>query len=99
MDPDPQPARKRRRRRREQPVVEHPPAPLPAEPTDALPGTPAKLAEMERRAAARQALFHPGDQIEAKDLPVELPPCRVRLTVRECQGRQATASGEGACVF
>ncbi|MFO0966809.1 MAG: hypothetical protein U0793_14650 [Gemmataceae bacterium] len=36
-------------------------APLPAFPTDALPGTPEKIAELERRALMRQALFHPGD--------------------------------------
>lgn len=34
--------------------------PLP-EPTDAVPGTPEKLAVLERRAAAGQQLFHPHD--------------------------------------
>jgi hypothetical protein len=33
----------------------------PEKPTRALPGTNRKLAELEARAAARQALFHPHD--------------------------------------
>jgi hypothetical protein len=35
-------------------------APLPA-PTNALPGTPEKLAVLEERARLKQALFHPDD--------------------------------------
>ena len=33
----------------------------PAEPTDALPGTPEKVAVLERRARLRQSLWHPDD--------------------------------------
>jgi hypothetical protein len=34
---------------------------LPAEPTQALPGTLAKVAAMEERAKRGEALFHPAD--------------------------------------
>jgi hypothetical protein len=37
------------------------PRPLPPAPTTAAPGTPEKVAVMERRAAARRAIFHPAD--------------------------------------
>jgi hypothetical protein len=47
-------------------------APLPPEPTAALPGTPEKVAVLEARAAARVALWHPGDPV---DRP---PPARTR---------------------
>lgn len=36
-------------------------APLPAEPTDALPGTPEKIAVMKARAARGERVFHPRD--------------------------------------
>jgi hypothetical protein len=39
--------------------------PLPDEPTTAAPGTPEKLAEFERRAAANRQLFHPLDATDA----------------------------------
>jgi hypothetical protein len=35
-----------------------------AEPTDALPGTPAKIEVMAERYERRQSLFHPGDRRE-----------------------------------
>jgi hypothetical protein len=45
------------------------PCPLPV-PTDAEPGSPAKIAVLEARALAGQQLHHPDDR---KDLPVRLP--------------------------
>jgi hypothetical protein len=36
-------------------------APLPPAPTDALPGSPEKVAILEERARRRQALWHPDD--------------------------------------
>jgi hypothetical protein len=41
--------------------------PLPAAPTAAAPGTPEKLAALERRAELRQAMFHPADARYAGD--------------------------------
>jgi hypothetical protein len=40
-------------------------APLPPFPTQALPGTPEKIALLTQRALARQELFHPDDATEA----------------------------------
>ncbi len=42
-------------------------APLPDEPTDASPGSDAKIMILMKRAAKRQALFHPQDSIVASD--------------------------------
>lgn len=36
---------------------------MPAQPTDAPPGSPEKLAELEARAARREALWHPRDAL------------------------------------
>jgi hypothetical protein len=36
-------------------------APMPARPTDALPGSPEKLAVLEERARLNQSLWHPDD--------------------------------------
>lgn len=43
--------------------------PLPAQPTEARPGTPEKVAVLERRAWMRQSLWHPGDA--TADRPAE----------------------------
>ncbi|MBV9124133.1 MAG: hypothetical protein JO112_12305 [Planctomycetes bacterium] len=40
--------------------------PLPAAPTEALPGTPEKVAILEQRAHLRQALWHPEDAPAAR---------------------------------
>jgi hypothetical protein len=55
---------------------DHPgPAPLPAAPTGHGPGTPQKVAAMEARAAAGQALFHPLDAgWEARAVPPPVGP-------------------------
>lgn len=46
---------------------------LPAEPTDALPGTEAKIRVLERRAARGEQLFHPLDaRLDAADLAAAL---------------------------
>jgi hypothetical protein len=37
------------------------PAPLPLEPTHALPGSPEKVAILEQRARMKQSLWHPAD--------------------------------------
>jgi len=42
-------------------------APLPSAPTTATPGTPEKLAVIERRALLKQQLFHPADARFAGD--------------------------------
>jgi hypothetical protein len=44
------------------------------EPTDALPGTPEKVAVLEERARRRQALFHPLDARYSQDVDIPLPP-------------------------
>lgn len=44
-------------------------APLPAGPTEALPGTPEKLAVLEERARGRQTLWHPGDAVHDQRTP------------------------------
>ena len=49
---------------------------LPPVPTDALPGTPEKVAVLEERARSRQALWHP--------LDAGLPPAR-RVGPRLCR--------------
>ena len=59
-------------------------APLPA-PTDALPGTPEKVAVLMQRARLKQALWHPQDAThEDAPLPCEdvaLPAARMLLEV------------------
>lgn len=40
-------------------------APLPAFPTQALPGTPEKIAVLEERARLKQCLWHPDDATDA----------------------------------
>lgn len=53
------------------------PVPPPASPTDARPGTPAKVAELERRATAGVELWHPQDPGTADDFrPLLLVPGR-----------------------
>jgi hypothetical protein len=44
-----------------------------AEPTDALPGTPEKVAVMELRAKLRQELWHPGDATLSRPVVLTLP--------------------------
>ena len=41
--------------------LDYRPAPLPAEPTDALPGSRQKVEVLQERAGQRVALFHPAD--------------------------------------
>jgi hypothetical protein len=46
--------------------------PLAAEPTTAVPGTPEKLAVLQRRAADGRAIFHPADaRYEGDPRPIE----------------------------
>lgn len=53
------------------PVPDNAPGRLPARPTDALPGTPEKLAVMHERAKRGETLFHPDDaQWEKGSLPI-----------------------------
>ena len=44
-------------------------APLPAFPTQALPGTPEKVAVLEERARLKQCLWHPDDVTDAGPAP------------------------------
>jgi hypothetical protein len=44
----------------------------PAEPTEALPGTPEKVAVLEERARQGQALWHPADATAADSVPLAL---------------------------
>lgn len=50
--------------------------PLPLWPTDALPGSPEKLAVLEERAQSQESLFHPGDarltDVAVLDMPAHL---------------------------
>lgn len=47
-------------------------APLPPNPTTAIPGTPAKVAVLEQRAKLGQALYHPADaRYEGDPRPLE----------------------------
>jgi len=51
----------------------------PAEPTDAAPGSAAKLQVLAARAAAGQALFHPRDECLEAPCPVVIEPVRVSV--------------------
>jgi len=81
---------------RDEPRRTYPAAPLPSEPTPALPGSAEKLAVMIERAELGVQLFHPldGDDV---DRPVPLPPGR--LFFRACEGRRAMSGGGAAMVF
>jgi hypothetical protein len=63
--------------------------PLPPEPTDALPGSPAKVDILARRARLHQALWHPADApMDRSVWAAQVPPTR-----RVAAGARGIAEG------